>query len=181
MRRVNSNVFPVFLPEGLIPLHALIVVEWLKGLSLSVIIRKRIEYQQKHKREFKLAVLIRDTMNIVEQTARFKAPKFISAYMDVLNLHLANIDRDDLIDHELNLGVALEFGVSSATLFSLMELGLSRMSAVELYEKIAVDSLDKQGCLDWIARFAPEFEGMDIPNLIVREILEIVTPLIENG
>ncbi|WP_297339179.1 DEAD/DEAH box helicase [Pseudophaeobacter sp.] len=182
MRRINSNVFPVFLPDGLVPLHALIVVEWLRGLSLSVIIRKRIEYQQRNKKSFKLAVLIRDTMDIVEQTARFRAPKYISAYVDILNLFLSEIGRDDLIDEDLDLGVALEFGVSSMTLLSLMELGLSRMSAVELYEKIARDDLDKAGCTDWIRERSPSFEGMDIPNLIVREILETVPmPKIEEG
>lgn len=56
MQRINSNIFPIFLPDGLIPLHALIVVEWLRGLSLSVIIRKRIEYHQRNNKPFKLAV-----------------------------------------------------------------------------------------------------------------------------
>lgn len=174
MRRVNSNVLPVFLPDGLVPLHALIVVEWLRGFSLSVIIRKRIEYHQRNKKTFKLAVPIRDTMDIVEQTAKFRAPKFLSAYVDVLHFFLEEIGRDDLVDEELNLGVALEFGVSSLTLLSLMELGLSRMSAVELYEKIAKDDLDKEGCIAWIRQHAPSFEGMDIPNLIIREVLETV-------
>ena len=174
MRRINENVFPVFMPDGLIPLHALIVVEWLSGLSLSSIIKKRIEYHQKHKREYRLAVLIRDTMNIVEQTARFKAPKFIAAYMDVLHHYLESIDRHDLIDDELDLGLALEFGVSSMTLLSLIELGLSRMSAVELYDVMSIDNLDKQGCIDWIKQHAPEFDGMNLPNLIRKEILETV-------
>lgn len=174
MRRINSNILPVFLPDGLIPLHALIVVEWLRGLSLSVIIRKRIEYHQRNKKSYKLAVLIRDTMDIVEQTARFRAPKYIAAYVDVLNLFLNEVGRGDLIDEDLDLGVALEFGVSSRTLLSLMELGLSRMSAVELYEKIAKDDLDKDGCIAWIQFHAPTFEGMDIPNLIVREVLDTV-------
>lgn len=109
-------------------------------------------------------------MDIVEQTARFKAPKYISAYVDILNLFLTEIGREDLIDEELDIGLALEFGVSSLTLLSLMELGLSRMSAVELYEKIARDDLDKDGCIEWIIRHMPNFAGMDVPNLIVREV-----------
>lgn len=174
MRRINSHVFPVFLPDGLIPLHALIVVEWLRGLSLSVIIRKRIDYHQRNNKPYRLAVLIRDTMDIVEQTARFRAPKYIAAYMDILHLFLSETGRDDLVDDDLDLGVALEFGVSSTTLLSLMEIGLSRMSAVELYGIISVDDLDKRGCIEWIQRYAPDFEGMNLPNLIVREILETV-------
>nr|WP_319483786.1 DEAD/DEAH box helicase [uncultured Cohaesibacter sp.] len=180
MRRINANILPTFTPDGLVPLHALIVIEWLRGLSLSVIIRKRIEYHQRSRRSYNLAVLIRDTMDIVEQTARFKAPKFISAYVDILNIHLRKTGRDDLIDDELDIGLALEFGVSSMTLLSLMELGLSRMSAVALYEKIARDDLDRLGCIDWIEEHAPNFKGMDIPNIIVREILEKLSPIMTN-
>ncbi|WP_417587223.1 DEAD/DEAH box helicase [Pararhodobacter oceanensis] len=173
MRRINENLYPVFLPEGLIPLHALLVVEWLKGLSLASIIRKRIEYQKRNKRSFKLPVLIRETMSMVEETARFKAPKYISAYIDVLRLFLTMSGREDLIDEDFDIGIALEFGVSSITLLSLMELGLSRMSAVALYEKIARDDLEKAGCLSWIKEHGPNFAGMDLPNLIVREALQV--------
>jgi hypothetical protein len=174
MERVNAHVVPVFLPPGLIPLHSLIVVEWLKGYSLATIIRNRIDYQKRNGRTYKLPNLIRDTLEIVEQTARFKAPKYLSSYVDVLNHHLVEIERSDLVDEEFDIGVALEFGVSSKTLLSLMELGLSRMTAVELYEKIAVDDLDRNGCLAWIRRYSPEFEGMNIPNLITKEVLEKV-------
>lgn len=173
MRRVNNNIYPVFLPDGLVPLHALIVVEWLKGLSLAEIIRRRIDYHQRNNNEYKLAELIRSTMKIVEETARFKAPKYISAYVDVLRMFLTEAGREDLIDEDFDIGVALEFGVSSKTLLSLMELGLSRMSAVSLYEKIARDDLDRSGCLAWIAEHGPNFAGMDLPNLIVRETLEV--------
>jgi len=114
-------------------------------------------------------------MGIVEETARFKAPKYISAYVDILKHFLIEVDRADLIDEDFDIGIALEFGVSSRTLLSLMEFGLSRMSAVALYEKIARDDLDRQGCLLWISEHMPSFEGMDLPNLIVREVLQIIS------
>lgn len=174
LKRINENLYPVFLPDGLIPLHALIIVEWLRGFSLSTIIRKRIEYNQKRNKNSGIPTLIRTTMSIVEETARFKAPKYISAYVDVLRLFLREIGREDLIDEGFDIGVALEFGVSSKTLLSLMELGLSRMSAVALYEKIANDELDRNGCLLWIKQNAPNFSGMELPNLIVRETLDVI-------
>lgn len=176
MQRINRHLFPAFLPEGLIPLHALIVVQWLKGLSLAAMIRSNIQYKERHKKQYKLAVLIRHTMELVEQTARFKAPKYFSAYMDVLNLHLRTIDREDLMDQGLDIGTQLEFGVSSRTLLSLMELGLSRISAVTLYEKIARDDLSKEGCLAWVAERESQFEGMDIPAIILREIRKKLLP-----
>jgi hypothetical protein len=177
MRRINASVFPAFQPDGLVPLHALIVLEWLKGMSLAAIIRRRIKYQDDRGRTYKLPVLIRETMEIVEQTARFKAPKYLAAYLDILKIHLAEIGREDLIDSDLDIGTALEFGVSSRTLLSLLELGLSRMSAVSLYEKIARDDLDKDGCTAWVREHDTQFAGMDIPELIMREVRAKLLPL----
>ena len=176
MRRINENLFPAFMPDGLIPLHALIVIQWLKGFSLAAMIRKNIEYHRNNNRPFKLPKLIRDTMELVEQIARFRAPKYLSAYMDILHLHLREIGREDLIDDDLDIGTQLEFGVSTVTLLSLMELGLSRMTAVTLYEKIARDNLTKEGCLAWVAEREGEFDGMEIPAIIVREIREKLLP-----
>jgi superfamily II DNA/RNA helicase len=176
MRRINQHLFPAFLPEGLIPLHALIVVQWLKGFSLAAMIRKNIDYHKTHNKPYKLPVLIRHTMELVEQIARFRAPKYFSAYIDVLSRHLREIGRDDLIEDGLDIGTQLEFGVSSRTLLSLMELGLSRMSAVTLYEKIARDDLSKDDCLAWVAERETQFESMDIPAIIIREIRERLLP-----
>lgn len=170
MRRINEHLFPAFQPEGLIKLHALIVVQWLKGFSLAEMIRRNIEYHRKHGRAYNLPVLIRHTMELVERIARFQAPKYFSAYMDILNMHLREIGRDDLVDDDLDIGTKLEFGVSSRTLLSLMELGMSRMSAVALYEKIARDDLTAEACLAWVAEREDQLEGMDIPAIIIREI-----------
>ena len=176
MRRINKYLFPAFLPEGLIPLHALIVVQWLKGFSLATMIRKNIDYHKSHGRQYKLPVLIRHTMELVEQIARFRAPKYLSAYMDILKLHLNEIGRSDLIDQDIDIGTQLEFGVSSRTLLSLMELGVSRMSAVALYEKIARDDLNKEDCMAWVAERETQFDGMDIPAIILREVREKLLP-----
>lgn len=173
MRRINTNLYPAFEPESRISLYALIVSQWLKGQSLAEIIRRNILWHHKVGRAYKLPSLIRDTMGYVEQIARFKAPKYFSAYMDVLNFHFRSIGRDDLIDRGLDIGTQLEFGVSSRTLISLMELGLSRMSAVALYEKIARDDLNQDECREWIIERLDVLDGMDLPSVIVRELREM--------
>ena len=170
MEKINRYVYPAFTPHGLIPLHALIVIEWLKGYSLSNIIKRRIKYQDENNRAYKLPNIIRETMDLVEQTARFRAPRYVAAYMDVLRFHFSNINRTDLIDDELDWGVALEFGVSTKTLLSLLELGLSRMSSVMLYEHIAEDDYDQNGCIAWLREHQPQFEGMGIPKLVAIEV-----------
>ncbi|CAN7254777.1 DEAD/DEAH box helicase [Trinickia sp. LjRoot230] len=175
MGRINKHLFLAFAPESRIRLYALIVFKWLKGYSLARIIRDSIDWHQDAGRSFKLADLIRGTMELVEQVARFKAPKYLSAYMDVLHLHLREIGREDLIDDGLDIGTQLEFGVSSITLLSLMELGLSRMSAVALYERIARDDLSREECIAWIAERVGQFRAMDIPAIIIREVRERLT------
>jgi hypothetical protein len=175
MRRVNEHLFVAFTPDSRIRLYALVVVKWLKGFSLARIIGDSIDWHQEVGRAFTLPELIRDTMQLVEQIARFKAPKYLSAYMDVLHLHLREVGREDLIDEGLDIGTQLEFGVSSRTLISLMELGLSRLSAVALYEKIARDDMNKDECIQWISDRVDHFTSMGIPALIIREVRERLT------
>jgi len=172
MGRIHTYLFPAFGPENVNRLYALVVTNWLQGLSLAAMIRKNIEWHQRVGRTVRLPALIRDTMDLVEQIARFKAPKYFSAYMDVLHLHLRQIGREDLIDPGLDIGTQLEFGVSSRTLLSLMELGLSRMTAVSLYEKIAQDDLTKEKCLQWIEERRDRLEALDLPAIILREVRE---------
>ena len=45
-----------------------------------------------------------------------------------------------------------------------------------LYEKIARDDLSKEDCLAWVAERETQFEGMDIPAIILREICEKLLP-----
>ena len=143
-------MFPAFMPEGLIPLHALVTIEWMRGLSLAAIIQARLNYHRRKDQAIDLPKVIRNTMELVEQTARFRAPKYAAAYMDVLHVHLRRSGREDLITSDVDFGLMLEFGLSTKTLMSLIRLGLSRMSAVALYEKIARDDLDEASCREWI-------------------------------
>lgn len=170
MQIVNETMFPTFQPQGLVPLHALVVIEWLRGFSLATIIRRRTEYHQRNGQTVNIAKVIRETMELIEQTARFRAPKYFGAYLDVLKFHLSQIGRDDLIDEDLDLGTALEFGVSTQTLMSLMEFGLSRISAVALYEKIAMDKLDRDACLGWLKEREANLEALELPAIVLREI-----------
>ncbi|MCD9112472.1 hypothetical protein M2171_008246 [Bradyrhizobium japonicum USDA 38] len=55
-----------------------------------------------------------------------------------------------------------------------MELGLSRMSAVALYEKT---DLSKEECVAWVTEREGQLEAMDFPVIIVRELRERLLPL----
>ena len=154
-------------------------MEWLRGLPLSYIIRKRIEYHKRHGHQIKLPDIIRSTMELVEQYARFRAPKYLSAYVDVLRFHLAEAGRGELLDETVDIGLALEFGVSTRTLLSLMRLGLSRMSAVALNEIIANDSLDQAECVNWLLSHRSVLLGSDVPVLVMRELDAVLAESLE--
>ncbi|MGN7870026.1 DEAD/DEAH box helicase [Paracoccus sp. 22332] len=172
MKRINRVLYPAFLPDARVQLYALMVQNWLRGWSLARIIEERIRYQRRSGSEPQLPLLIRDTMDLIEQYSRFRAPKYLSAYVDVLNFHLRSIGREDLIDDDLDIGTELEFGVSSRTLMSLIGLGISRMSSTMLYELIVEDGLDRAECLKWIRARHEEFEGMGLPRIAIRELRE---------
>ena len=50
-----------------------------------------------------------------------------------------------------------------------MELGLSRTTAVALFEKIARDDLTKAECITWIDSRKDQLEAMEIPKLSLLE------------
>jgi len=172
MQTINAHLYPAFKPDQLLYGHAVTVQRWLRGWSLSRMIKTRIQNLQRSGKAVNVPKVCRQTMEIVEQTARFAAPKYIAAYIDVLRVHLNGIGRIDLLREGFDIGLALEFGISTRTLLSLIELGLSRMSAVALYEVIAMDDLDQHGCRDWMRANVAALEGAGIPSIIIRELRE---------
>jgi hypothetical protein len=177
-QRINQHLFPAFLPPGRLPLYALVTVEWMRGLPLAQIIRNRLSYLDRRKAPYKLPAVIRDTMRDVEEVARFKAPKYLSAYVDVLKFFLKQVRREDLFPEDLRFDLFLEFGVATTTLLSLIGIGLSRTSAVAINEFLASDQLSEPEVLDELA--IREWETMELSPIVKREIdrvLEYRRPL----
>lgn len=172
MKAINDHLFPAFKPDDLLYGHAVTVHRWLRGWSLARMIKIRIKGLERRGETVNIPNICRQTMEMVEQTARFAAPKYIAAYVDVLKVHLEDAGRSDLLQDDLDIGLRLDFGISTRTLLSLMELGLSRMSAVALYEVIATDDLDQDACREWMRVNADALEGVGVPSIIIRELRE---------
>ena len=66
--------------------HALLVVEWMRGYSLSRIINRNWKYWKEKNKN--LQTVIRDTMRDIEEYARFKFVKYSSCYIDILKIFL---------------------------------------------------------------------------------------------
>lgn len=167
-QRINAHLFPAFYPSGAVPIHALVTIDWMKGVPLGLIINRRVAYLEQRNRDYNLPVIIRDTMRDVEEIARFRAPKYLAAYLDVLKIYLGEVGQLGLLPSDLRFDLYLEFGVSTVTLLSLIGLGLSRTSAIGINEFIANDQMSEQQVLEWLA--VRKWETMDIPAVVKREL-----------
>lgn len=112
--------------------------------------------------------IIRKTMEDVEQFARFTFVKFVSCYIDVLIQHLTELERPDLVKRIPQLQIYAEFGASQKTQMSLMDIGLSRVAAIELSELIVKTDYDRANCIAWLQ--SHDLSGLSLSPIVVREI-----------
>ncbi|HAE41371.1 MAG TPA: DEAD/DEAH box helicase [Clostridiales bacterium] len=166
--RINKSCYSAFYPQGSVPVFALITLEWMRGYSLRSIIQNRIKYLKDKNKQYQLPKLIRDTMREVEEIARFRAPKYLSAYMDVLKYHLEEIGKSSLLHEDIKYDIYLEFGVGTETLLSLIGIGLSRTSAVAINDFLANDGMSEDEVLAWLNE--KRWESFDIPAIVTNEI-----------
>ena len=167
--RINKFLGNVFGERRRINQLALLIVDWMKGYPLSRIISNRERYYGSSN----LSTLIRNTMKDVEEFARFKAPKYLTCYVDVLRLHLELNQKSELLNDLPELNVLLEFGVSQKTQLSLIELGLSRSSAIYISELIANDSFNEVECLRWLVD--NDWMTTDMPGVMKTEIATMLS------
>lgn len=152
---------------------ALLIVDWMKGYQLARIISSREQFYVNRGDSILTSKLIRDTMADVEGIARFKAPKYLACYVDLLKVYLERTGRKDLLERLLELNILLEFGVSQTTQLSLMGLGLSRSTAIAISEIISNDALDLVECLQWLKE--NDWITEDMPEIVKREISTLIS------
>jgi len=150
---------------------AYLAVDWMRGRPLAVLIKKRESIAKKKTTDVTddLPNLIRSVMSDVETYARFQIPRYLRAYMDVLDAYsIANNVLSDVAEFE-DIELWLELGVSVRTSISLMELGLSRTAAIELFEAAGMETeMTKAKALEWLK--AKDLDTLDLPNLVKEEI-----------
>ena len=152
---------------------AMLVVKWMRGYTLARIISENEKFfnSGKAKNKKKLPAIIRDTMREVEEYVRFLFVKQSACYVDILSYYLSSIN-SELVSQVPSLNVWLEFGASQDTQIALMNLGLSRTSAIALSEYIAADDYDMKKCIEWIK--TADIELLDLSLIIKEEIKQII-------
>lgn len=156
--------------SGIAFYRAMLVVKWMRGYTLARIINDNEKYYSspKSKTNKKLPAIIRDTMKDIEEYVRFLFVKYSACYIDILRLYFEKSDRSDLVKQIPSLNIWLEFGASQDTQISLMNLGLSRTTAIALSEYISADNLDVKQCIKWIKE--NNINQLDLSSIIKEEI-----------
>lgn len=110
----------------------------------------------------------------VESIARFLAPKYLTCYCDVLKEYLEHTNRKDLCEKIKELSLVLEFGVPLKTQISLMSLGLSRATVIELSKTIAEDSYSKADAYSYLASGTWRMLELSVPMVVeIERVLEV--------
>lgn len=157
-------------PAVLIFSRSILLINWMSGKPLSYIIRKSYEsYQKKGKTNKSIHTVIREVMDNVENFARFRFAKDSSCYVDILRYFLVLHKRDDLLSRIPQLNLWLEFGVSQKTHLSLLSLGLTRNTVIELSTYITNTNMTKEESLQWLNNI--DFKSLDLSPIIIEDIL----------
>lgn len=172
LRRIHYHLVPDFGFGKQYKHFAVLILNWMQGYTLKRLIESNIKQNLEASKtgkvkEKSIHTIIRDTMKEVEEYARFKAPKYISCYTDVLKFFLQELNQLQLYPKDYPFDLFLEFGVMSTTLLSLIGLGLSRMTATELGDVILSTDLDKEQTIQWLKL---NLQDRDVPGFVKREV-----------
>lgn len=158
--------------HGLHYYRSILILNWMKGKPLSLLISNAQKYYQKQNRSKKLPEIIRNVMDDVENFVRFRFTNDSSCYVDILRFFLEQNGKENLIDRIPPLNLWLEFGVSQKTHLSLLSLGISRNTVIELSEYITNSNMNKQDSIDWLK--SQNFEQLEISTIMLEEINKII-------
>lgn len=161
-----------YYPQQLNASRAILLINWMSGKPLSYLIRKSYESYKKNHYGKKLPAVIREVMENVENFVRYQFAKDSSCYVDILRYVLEVNNKQELIDSIPQLNLWLEFGVSQKTHLSLLALGLSRNTVLELAKYIISTEKSKEECLIWLKSL--NFDELDLSPIIIDDIKKIL-------
>ena len=152
-------------------------LKWMRGEPLTRLVSEAVKFKQsvakkstKSKPEQDVIdAAIRDMFTLIEQTIRFKLVQWAKAYVDLLRFALVAEGREDLVPQVYDFSLALELGVSTTTGRSLVEFGLSRITASVIAGLITDSSLTPDKVKAWI-RSQPEEMLSQLSSVIIAEL-----------
>lgn len=159
-------------PPQLNKSRAHLLTNWMSGKPLSYIISSSYNNYQSRGINKKIDSVCRETMDSVENFARFRFAKESTCYIDILRFFLNELNRQDLLNEIPDLNLWLEFGVSQTTQLSLLAIGLSRNTVITISEYIAKTNLTKEDAMNWLLE--TEIETMSLSPIILEDIYKAI-------
>jgi hypothetical protein len=156
---------------------ARLIVHWMRGVPLSVIIDNRARNRRQRQMEVSYPRLIRETMQDVEDIARFEAPRYLSCYSDVVAAAARHLGAE-LTDQAEGIDMMLELGVPRITDMGMIAIGLSRATTMSVSSYLTEDAMTPDECLSWLLKADPE--NLDIPAFAIRELRALRARLIDS-
>jgi len=149
---------------------AILVVSWIRGYPLGRIIEGSRKSHKKKGRDIPLSKVIRDTMQVIEEYVRFKFAKYSACYTDILKFYLQD-EHPELVKQVPELNMWVEFGVSQITQMSLIQIGFTRHTAIQLSEYMKEVDLSIEQSTSWI--LSNDISIFEIPDSMKEEYRDI--------
>lgn len=165
--------------NGFANLMAVLALRWMRGQPLSLMISDRVSYEKRQKESTTETLAgpsrlvdrsVRATFDLVEQELCFRLVQWGRAYVDLLRAALVEAGKETQAAEVYDFSLALELGVSSATGRSLIELGLSRITASVVSDAIADSSYNVAQVREWFAKRPPALDRL--APLLRQELVE---------
>ena len=161
-----------YYPPQLNASRAILLINWMSGKPLSYLIRKSYESYKRNHYNKKLPAVIREVMENVESFVRYQFAKDSSCYIDILRYVLEINNKQELMESIPQLNLWLEFGVSQKTHLSLLALGLSRNTVLELTKYIISTKKSKDECLEWLRSL--DLDELELSPIIIDDIKKVL-------
>lgn len=129
-----------------------LAVDWMRGQSFREIIGRRYDYKKTTLKRGKPSVptVIREVFEDIEKELRFRYVKYMRCYIDVLRVALEQTGNSAYIAQIPAIPLYLELGACSDTTVSLIALGFTRTSAVEVGRLAPRPSLTSSEAARWL-------------------------------
>lgn len=126
---------------------AVLALKWMMGLPLPRIVQDQLNRNPTKERRF----VVRETLELIEKQVRFQCVRLLGCYQAVLIQLLNDAGRAELARDVPDMALYLEMGAADRTSISLMSLGVSRPTAIQLGRQATSRSMDVEATLAWLA------------------------------
>lgn len=149
-------------------LYSVIAYQWIHDKTIKYIISQRPTQNET------LSSTIRSTLKLLEETIRFKFVMATAAYIDVLLYVMGEQEIEVDMEAIPNLPLHLECGTANPMTISLISLGLSRTTSIQLSSSRVFQCDDQTPSSCYAALQNIDLETLDISSVCKGEIRSFV-------